>query len=93
MPRISLAKQDYEETETDDETGSWLVRYDVIGIKPSSKFWTNLKRIQAIVGAGTLIPYSVLTTNSKRGAITAVKLAQHYGAQVKLFKAEEVNLS
>ena len=93
MPRISLAKQYYEETETDDETGSWLVLYDFIGIKPSSKFWTNLKRIQAIVGAGTLIQYSVFTTDSKRGAITAVKLAKHYGAQVKLFKAEEVNLS
>jgi len=93
MPRISLAKQYYEETETDDETGSWLILYDFKGIKPSSKFWTNLKRIQAIVGAGTLIQYSAFKTDSKRGAITAVKLAKHYGAQVKLFKAEEINFS
>jgi hypothetical protein len=62
------------------------------GIKPSSKFWINLKRVQALVGIGSLIQYSVFTTDSKRGAITAVKLAKHYGAQVKLFKAEEVNL-
>jgi hypothetical protein len=62
MGRISLAKKYYEETETDDEKGAWLVLYDFKGIKPS------------------------------RGAITAVKLAKHYGAQVKLFKAEEVNL-
>ncbi|MBC8274643.1 MAG: hypothetical protein H8E40_06725 [Chloroflexi bacterium] len=47
MPRISLAKQYYEETETDDETGFWLILYDFKGIKPSTKFWTNLKRIQA----------------------------------------------
>jgi len=26
-------------------------------------------------------------------AITAVKLEKHYGAQVKLFKAEEINFS
>ncbi len=93
MPRISLAKQYYEETETDDETGSWLVLYDFIGIKPSSKFWINLKRIQAIVGVGTLIQYSAFKTDSKRGAITTVKLAKHYGARLKMFKAEEVDLS
>ncbi len=92
MGRISLAKKYYEETETDDEKGPWLVLYDFKGIKPNSKFWTNLKRAQAIVGEGALIQYSVLTTDSKRGAITAVKLAKHYGAQVKLFKATEVTI-
>jgi len=44
MGRISLAKKYYEETETDDEKGTWLVLYDFKGIKPSSKFWANLKR-------------------------------------------------
>ncbi len=92
MGRISLAKKYYEETETDDEKGPWLVLYDFKGIKPNSKFWTNLKRAQAIVGEGALIQYSVLTTDSKRSAITAVKLAKHYGAQVKLFKATEVTI-
>ncbi len=92
MGRISLAKKYYEETETDDEPGSWLVLYDFKGIKPSSKFWTNIHRIHAMVGKGTLIQYSVFTTDSKRGAITAVKLAKHYGAQVKLFKATEVTI-
>jgi len=92
MGRISLAKKYYEETETDDESGSWLVLYDFKGIKPSSKFWANIKRIQALVGVGSLIQYSVFTTDSKRGALTAVKLAKHYKAEVKLFKAEEVTL-
>jgi len=44
MGRIRLAKKYYEETETDDEKGTWLVLYDFKGIKPSSKFWANLKR-------------------------------------------------
>ena len=92
MGRISLAKKYYEETETDDEKEPLLVLYDFKGIKPNSKFWINLKRVQAFVGKGSLIQYSVFTTDSKRGAITAVKLAKHYGAQVKLFKAEEVNI-
>lgn len=92
MGRISLAKKYYEETETDDEKGTWLVLYDFKGIKPSGKFWTNLKRVHALVGEGSLIQYSVFTTESKRGAITAVRLAKHYGAQVKLFKAEEVDI-
>ena len=92
MGRISLAKKYYEETETDDEKGSWLVLYDFKGMKPSSKFWANLKRVHALAGEGTLIQYSVFTTNKKRSAITAVKLAKHYGAQVKLFKAEEITV-
>ncbi len=90
MGRKSLASTFYEET--DDEKGSWLILYDFIGIKPSSKFWINLKRIQALAGKGSLIQYSVFTTDSKKGAITAVKLANHYGAKVKLFKAEEINI-
>ena len=92
MGRISLAKKYYEETETTNEKGTWLMLYDFKNMKPNSKFWLNLKRIQTLTGKGSLIQYSVFTTDSKRGAITAVKLAKHYGAQVKLFKVEEVNI-
>ena len=91
MGRISLAKTFYDQTEIEEEAGPWLVLYDFKGIKPNSKFWTNLKRIQTIAGAGTLIQYSAFKTDNKRGAITAVKLAKHYDAQVKLFKVVEIN--
>ncbi len=73
------------------EKGTWLVLYDFKGIKPSSKFWSNLKKNQAIVGEGALIQYSVFKTKTKRGALTAVKLAQHYGANTESYKAEKID--
>ncbi len=90
MGRKSLAQKIFEETEPDNEKGTWLVLYDFKAIKPSSKFWTNQKRIQTIVGEGALIQYSVFKTQSKRGALTAVKLAQHYGANTEIYKAEKI---
>ena len=91
MGRKSLAKKIYETISTEKEKGTWLVLYDFKAIKPSSKFWTNLKRIQTIVGEGGLIQYSVFKTQSKRGALTVVKLAQHYGANTEIYKAEKVD--
>ena len=51
--------------------------YHFKGIKPRSKFWANLKGFMPWSGEGALIPYSAFTTDRKRGAITAVKLAKH----------------
>ena len=34
--------------------------------------------------------YSVFRTGSRRGAIAVVKLARHYGAEVVVFKGEEI---
>ena len=91
MGRKSLAQKIFEETEPDNEKGTWLILYDFKGIKPNSKFWTNLKRIQKLVGEGTLIQYSVFKTSTKQGAITAHKLAKHYGATTEIYKAEHVD--
>jgi hypothetical protein len=92
--RKSLAAIYYEETsECEGEGGdSWIVLYDFKGIKPNSKFWVNLKRLIGLVGDGSLIQYSVFMTRSRRGALVAVKLARHYGADVMVFKGEPVNL-
>ena len=39
------AEKIYAETEgIAEEEGAWLVIYDFHGIKPSTKYWTNLKR-------------------------------------------------
>ena len=90
MGRQSLAKKYYDETKAEEEKGTWLVLYDFKGIKPSSKFWSNLKRVQSLVGEGTLIQYSVIRTGSKRGALTAVKLARHYGAETEIYRVEKI---
>jgi len=89
LGRKSLAEKYYEETPEQEEEGTWIVLYDFKGIKPSSKYWQNLKRVISLTGDSSLIQYSVFMTRDKRGAITATRLARHYGAEVMAYKVEE----
>ena len=94
MGRRSLAEKFYEQVERDyeEERGTWLVLYDFKGVKANSKFWTNMKRVEKLVDGGSLIQYSVFTTASKRGAITVLRLAEHYGGEAILYRAERMEL-
>jgi hypothetical protein len=90
MGRISLAEKYYQETENlPKEVGTWLVLYDFKGMKPSTKYWTNLNRLIKMTGGGSLIQYSVFTTREKRAAIAANKLAKHYGGETMMYKVEK----
>ena len=92
MGRKSLAESFYNfvTVKEPQETSTWIVLYDFHGIKPNSRFWYNVKRLAKLAGDGSLVQYSVFMTRSKRGALTAVKLAEHYGAEVLLIKGEVV---
>jgi len=92
MGRKSLARKFYEETsnDKDEDEATWLVLYDFKGVKPNPRFWGNLKRLIGLGVEGSLIQYSVFMTKSRRGAVTAMKIARHYGAQVMLFRGEEI---
>ena len=94
MGRKSLAQKFYEEipNEEDRVNGTWIVFYDFRGQKPNPKFWTNLNRLIALLDNGSMVQYSVFMTKRRRGAISAVKLAKHYGAEVMVFKGEEAEL-
>ena len=89
MGRKSTAEKFFDETEIDQEVGSWLVLYKFKGIKPNTKFWSNLTRVIALTG-GDADMRGVFRTNSKRGALIAVKIVKHYGGESSLFKVEEV---
>ena len=95
MGRKSLAEEYYEETPEDGDGGggTWLVIYDFRGVKPNPRFWNNLKRLTTLINNTSMIQYSVLKTESRRGALTAVKIAKHYGAEVRVFRGEEVEAS
>ncbi len=94
MGRKSIAQKIYERVKEDyrEEGGTWLVLYDFKGVKANSKFWTNMKRVEDLVDGGSLIQYSVFTTGSKRGAITVLRLAEHYGGETILYRAERMDL-
>lgn len=94
MGRRSLAEKFYEQVERDheEEGGTWLVLYDFRGVKVDGKFWVNMKRVGNLVNGGSLIQYSVFTTGSKRGAITVSRLAEHYGGEAILYRAERMEL-
>ena len=95
MGRKSLAEKIYMQVEEDyeEDRETWLVLYDFKGIKANSKFWINIKRVENLVDGGSLIQYSVFTTVSKRGAITVLRLAKHYGAETILYRAERMDLN
>ena len=92
MGRKSLAESFYNSVTVKEpqEPLTWIMLYDFHGIKPNSRFWYNLKRLAKLAGDGSLVQYSVFMTRSKRGALTAVKLAEHYGGKVLLIKGEIV---
>ena len=91
MGRKSLAEKLYEETENIAmEDGTWLVLYDFKGIKPTTRYWTNLNRLIKIAGGGSLVQYSVFTPKDRRVAVVANKLAMHYGAETIVYKVEKV---
>ncbi len=93
MGRKSLAARFYEGLEGEEERdGTWLVLYDFIGVKPSSKFWSNIDRLVGLSGGGSLIQYSVFVTNGRRAALAMVKLVRYYGGEVAVFKGERVEV-
>ena len=92
MGRRSLAEELLEKAERYEEIkGTWLVIYDFKGVKPSPRFWGNLKRLIGLLGEGCMPQYSVFRTGSRRGAAATVMLAEHYGAQVLTFRGTEVD--
>ncbi len=94
MGRKSRAELLYEEVKEDyeEETSGWIVIYDFPRMKAHSNFWDNVHRVNALVGEGALIQSSVYMSPSKRGAITILKLARHYGAEAFIYRAEEINI-
>ena len=92
MGRKSVAQEYYEEFEgEEDGEGTWLVIYDFRAGKPNPRFWGNMRRLMGLLDGGEFIQYSVFRTESKRGALTAAKVAVHYGAEVVLFRGEMVD--
>ena len=76
MGRRSLAEELLEKAEQYEEIkGTWLVIYDFKGVKPSPKFWVNLKRLMRLLGEGSMVQYSVFKTRSRR-RFTASGLSQ-----------------
>ena len=88
MTRPSLADEYYLEAEdTPEEPGvEWILLYDFEGLKPSTRFWTNLSRLAAQSKGSTLIQRSVFLAKSGRVVAAARRLAEHYGAKVEIFK-------
>jgi hypothetical protein len=94
LGRKSRAQEYWEEySEGDGEEGTWLVLYDFNRGKPNPRFWGNLKRLIGLAGGGGLVQYSVFRAESRRSAVTAARVAVHYGAEVALFKGEFVDFS
>ena len=94
MTRRSLAEVLYEEAEDvpEAEGQEWLLLYDFEGIKPGTKFYTNLARLSALKGKTALIQYSALLTSSRRVALVTKSLAAHYGARTTVFKVVGTDL-
>ncbi len=91
MGRESLADRFFEKYR-EEEKGSqtWLILYDFKEVKPSTRFWENLKRLQEKSVESTLVQYSVLMTRDERVAKAAADLVMYYGGDVVKFRGELV---
>lgn len=69
------------------EEACYLVLYD-FKKKTSLYFYKNLHVIQETLGDGVRIQASVIQCKYARTSKAIEKLAEHYGAQVLVFKAE-----
>ena len=92
MGRRSLADkilEPYLEENPGEDT--WLILYDFHATKPTTKFYQNLKRIQAQT-EGRLIQYSAYMTHDQRAAKAIQDLVHHYQGKTTLFKGQLVDL-
>jgi hypothetical protein len=89
LSQTSLAQQILEQCASADEEGTWIVVYDFRAIKPSPRFWVNLRRLKELADCRS-IQYSVVVAESRRTADAAARLASHYGADVVVFRGEAV---
>ncbi len=93
MGRRSLAHKIFEEyREEPPGRDTWLIIYDFPGIKPTGKFYDNLKRIKTMATDGQLVQYSVYMTRDQRAAKATRDLVKHYEGQVMMFKGELADL-
>ena len=86
----SLAQRFLEESKADPEDPSdWIIVYDFTKKKPNPHFWRNLKKMKSRFSLRR-IQYSVLFTTQRHEAFAAVRFAEHYSAEVELFRVEKV---
>ena len=89
MHQTSLAQKILDE-EDSEEGGTWIVVYDFRDLKPSPRFWVNLRRLKELTSCRS-VQYSVVVAGSRGDAAAVARLASHYGADVAAFKGEAVD--
>jgi len=72
-----------------DDTDEYLVIYDFVKRKPTTRFWRNLNRLLP-VSKGKLIQRSAFLAQGKRAALAVSTLASHYGADVAVFWVKQI---
>jgi hypothetical protein len=89
MGRESVADKLYEKyREKEAGTHTWLILYDFNDLKPSTRFWDNLKRLQDKSKGNSLLQYSVFMTRDSRVAEAAADLVRYYNGDVLKFRGE-----
>jgi len=85
----TIASQILKDVEATDETGEFLVFYDMKG-HPSEYFYKNLHRIIAAQSDGGRIQASVISCGKLKTAKAIYLLAKRYDAEVLLYRAERI---
>lgn len=92
MGRDSIADKIYEKYREKEEEGrhTWLILYDFNEVKPSTRFWDNLKRLQNKSEDSSLLQYSVFMTHDSRVAEAVADLVRYYDGDVLKFRGKLV---
>ena len=89
MGRRSIAKHiRVELEEMDDDSDEYLVTYGFVKHKHTARFWRNLNRLSGL--KGKFVQRSAFLTQGKRAATAVNMLVSHYGADVTVFWAKQI---
>lgn len=72
----------------------WLINYAFTSFKPNPSFFVKITELSDKInqtGSYAEKSRSIFLTKDLHGAILATKLAKHYGADVSLYKVEEIS--
>lgn len=89
--RKSTAKKIIEELpEVDSYEKTFLVLYDFLDKKASTRFYQNMHRVTELTEDGSsLVQYSCYKTTSLKAALAVHALATREGAEVQIYTVEE----
>jgi len=95
VPRRPIAEEVLKALKDVEGDGKYIVVYDFKlgkGGRIPLRFYRNLRVLMNVLGGVRAVQKSVLMCEGARAALAIVKLVEHYGGNVRMFRVIDDNL-